>query len=350
MKAAYLFAFVAALVGVANATDLTTYAKIAKEVNSNPASTWTAGINAQMLDLDYTALKNMMGDLSVGSEHSPLPEKKLGWSVDVKDLPKNFLVQEKWPECQEVLETVHDQSACGSCWAISTAAAASGRYCIANKGENLFLSGRDITSCCSDCGYGCNGGWPSAAWSYIKSQGIPSGSPDSENKSLCSRYPFLSCFHHVDGTPQCSDYDFDTPKCVRACDSDSTYTIPYQQDKRRSQAAYSVYGEANMMKDLYENGPMTVSYTVFEDFMTYREGVYKHTTGRSLGGHAVVLMGWGENSAGVKYWIVKNNWNESWGVSTNGENIPGNKGKGYFLIIRGTNDCGIESGANAGTF
>eukprot|EP00461_Guttulinopsis_vulgaris_P000178 UN00178 len=277
-------------------------------------------------------------------------EKKCGWSTrDVKDLPKSFLAADKFTNCAKTINTVHDQSSCGSCWAVSTSAAASERYCIAT-GENTFLSGRDITSCCSDCGYGCNGGWPSSAWSYIKNQGIPTGSPDSTDKSLCVRYPFLTCMHHTDGEPQCSDYDFDTPKCQRSCDADTTYTkADYSADKRKSKTSYSVYGEENMMKDLYENGPMTVSYTVYQDFMTYSEGVYQHKTGSSLGGHAVVLEGWGETAEGVKYWVVKNNWNRFWGVNPKtGKHVDGDNG--YFWIIRGKNDCGIESGAAAGTF
>ena len=83
------------------------------------------------------------------------------------------------------------------------------------------------------------------------------------------------------------------------------------------------------MKDLVENGPMYVSFTVYSDFPTYKSGVYKHTTSQFLGGHAVTLVGYGELD-GEKYWKIKNSWNEQWG---NG---------GTFQIARGTNECGIE--------
>ena len=80
--------------------------------------------------------------------------------------------------------------------------------------------------------------------------------------------------HHTEGEPQCSDYDFSTPKCQTTCDPESSWPIAYQQDKIKFSRAYSLSGEANIMKDLYENGPMSVSYTVYQDFMTYKSGMF----------------------------------------------------------------------------
>jgi len=41
------------------------------------------------------------------------------------------------------------------------------------------------------------------------------------------------------------------------------------------------------------NGPVEAAFNVYEDFLTYKTGVYKHTTGSLLGGHAVKCLGWG---------------------------------------------------------
>jgi len=38
---------------------------------------------------------------------------------------------------------------------------------------------------------------------------------------------------------------------------------------------------------------VTAAFTVYEDFVTYKTGVYKHTTGKALGGHAVKIIGYG---------------------------------------------------------
>lgn len=83
------------------------------------------------------------------------------------------------------------------------------------------------------------------------------------------------------------------------------------------------------------NGPAETSFTVYEDFLTYKSGVYYHVTGDNLGGHAIKIMGWGiENN--MDYWLCANSWNEDWGD------------QGFFKIKRGTDECGIEDQVVAG--
>lgn len=83
------------------------------------------------------------------------------------------------------------------------------------------------------------------------------------------------------------------------------------------------------------NGPFEIAFDVYEDFLTYKSGVYSHVSGKHLGGHAVRLVGWGvEND--VPYWKVANSWNDDWGDN------------GYFRIKRGSDECGIESSGVAG--
>ena len=41
-------------------------------------------------------------------------------------------------------------------------------------------------------------------------------------------------------------------------------------------------------------------------------GVYQHVTGGMLGGHAIKILGWGEEN-GTPYWLAANSWNSDWG-------------------------------------
>jgi len=43
-------------------------------------------------------------------------------------------------------------------------------------------------------------------------------------------------------------------------------------------------------------GPVEACFSVYEDFLSYKSGVYIHQSGRELGGHCVKIVGWGEES------------------------------------------------------
>ena len=49
---------------------------------------------------------------------------------------------------------------------------------------------------------------------------------------------------------------------------------------------------------------------VYEDFMHYKSGIYSYTTGKKLGGHAILLVGYNDAES---YFIVKNSWGTGWG-------------------------------------
>jgi cathepsin B len=101
-------------------------------------------------------------------------------------------------------------------------------------------------------------------------------------------------------------------------------------------SAYTVsQNVAAIQTEIMTNGPVEAAFEVYQDFFSYSGGVYKHVSGGLDGGHAVKIIGWGvdQNQA---YWLVANSWGNTWGL------------QGFFMILRGVNECGIEAGIVAG--
>ena len=114
-------------------------------------------------------------------------------------MPENFDPREKWPECPTIRE-IRDQGGCGSCWAFGAVTAMSDRICIHSKGEkHVHVSSENLLSCCYSCGFGCNGGFPGAAWSFWSRKGLVSGGQFG-TKQGCQPYKIEPCEHHVNGT------------------------------------------------------------------------------------------------------------------------------------------------------
>lgn len=73
------------------------------------------------------------------------------------------------------------------------------RICIASQGQsNFHISAEDLVDCCITCGFGCNGGYPEAAWEYYVKSGLVTGGNYNTNEG-CEPYTIPSCDHHVNG-------------------------------------------------------------------------------------------------------------------------------------------------------
>lgn len=292
---------------------------------------WTANENIDS-DVSFEKYQRLCGH--VDNQEASLLEEKTFAEADLKDIPEQFDAREQWPQCESIKE-VRDQSDCGSCWAFGSAEMMSDRICIGSKQTlQTRISSADILSCCRTCGYGCDGGNIEAAARFWLQHGVVTGDLYQQT-GFCMPYPFPPCAHHTDSDkyPGCPAKEYDTPKCVEKCDS--SYGKTYQEDKHFASKVYTVRGASRMATEIATNGPLTVGFTVYEDFLTYKSGVYVHQAGRPLGGHAVKIIGYGVED-GQEYWLVANSWNETWGD------------QGFFKILRGRNHCGIESGAVGG--
>ncbi|RTG82762.1 cathepsin B [Schistosoma bovis] len=196
------------------------------------------------------------------------------WNVEI---PSSFDSRKKWPRCKSIA-TIHDQSRCGSCWVV------------------------DLVG---------DGGFLGPAWDYWVEEGIVTGS-SKENHTGCQPYPFPKCEHHAKGKyPACGKKIYKTPRCKKTCQK--SYKIPYAQDKHRGKLSYNVAdNELSIQKEIMKYGPVEATFTVYEDFLNYKSGIYKHITGEPVGGHAIRIIGWGVEK-NTPYWLIANSWNEDWG-------------------------------------
>jgi len=314
-------------------------------INADPHKTWTAGRNARFANATIADFKRLLGTIMPGEAGYTEPETEKT-IFTVKDIPESFDLREAHPECSNIIGMVRDQSNCGSCWAFGSSEAFNDRHCIATGDSKTVLSPEDTAACCTGlvCQFsmGCNGGQPAGAWNWFTKDGVSTGGnyEDVGTGTTCKPYSLQSCAHHSEpeeGQAACDDLPmYKTPKCTNTC-SESGYGTPYPQDKLKAKSSYSVKGVENMQKELIEKGTLSVALSVYEDFESYTGGVYQHTSGKYLGGHAVVAIGYGVDEAtGLPYWLCKNSWNTGWGEG------------GYFRILRGSNECGIEGSVVAG--
>ncbi|KAK1805481.1 hypothetical protein P4O66_019780, partial [Electrophorus voltai] len=247
-------------------------------------------------NVEYTYIKSLCGTILKGPK---LPDMV---RFEEFSLPDSFDSRDQWPNCHTISQ-IRDQGSCGSCWAFGAVEAMSDRFCIQSSGKvSLEVSAEDLLSCCDECGMG--------------------------------PYTIAPCEHHVNGTrPPCSGEE-DTPDCVKQCTEG--YSPSYAEDRHFGQRSYSIPSDPQqIMAEIYKNGPVEAAFSVYEDFLLYKTGVYQHVTGGFLGGHAIKILGWGEEN-GTPYWLAANSWNTDWGDN------------GYFKILRGKNHCGIEGEMVAG--
>ncbi|XP_076129034.1 cathepsin B-like [Alosa pseudoharengus] len=289
-------------------------------------TTWRADSSFQGSDSSY--VESLCGTILNGPK---LPYIEL--PVEHVSLPDTFDAREQWPNCPTI-QQIRDQGNCGSCWAFGAVEAISDRICIHSDGKvSVEISAEDLLTCCDACGMGCFGGFPSSAWQFWTTKGLVTGGLYS-SKDGCRPYTIAPCEHHVNGTrPPCSG-EQDTPKCTSQCIPE--YSLSYPKDKHYGKDSYGVPSDqSQIMMEIYKNGPVEAAFSVYEDFLLYKTGVYQHVTGSMLGGHAIKILGWGQENS-TPYWLAANSWNSDWGD------------KGYFRILRGKDHCGIESEIVAG--
>jgi hypothetical protein len=100
----------------------------------------------------------------------------------------------------------------------------------------------------------------------------------------------------------------------------------WQSDLAKAVGYQKMNSTADMKQWISTRGSVTGCFLVYQDFFSYRSGVYRHVSGDLAGGHCVEILGYDD---GQGCWICKNSWGTNWGEG------------GYFRIAYG--QCNIES-------
>jgi len=263
-----------------------------KEFNARADVTFTVGMN-EFADLTNEEFNGLYKGLA--KVHPVVPSSPL--QADVSALPASV----DW-RTKGVVTGIKNQGQCGSCWSFSTTGSVEGAHAL-NTGTLVSLSEQNLVDCSTAQGnQGCNGGLMTQAFDYI----VSNGGIDTE-----SSYPYTA----QDGTCSWS---------ASNCGSKLATYVNVAAGSESDLQAKVALGPTSVAIDASQNS-----------FQLYSGGVYYEPACSSSSlDHGVLAVGYG-TTGGQDYWIVKNSWGSSWGMS------------GYILMSRNrNNNCGIATMAS----
>lgn len=279
-----------------------------------------------------------------------------------------------------------DQGVCGSCWAVASASALSARYnrMLKKEGEELKFTpvfaaapkGFDVSK------------WTVSAQFLLDRDSIngTDGQCTAASSGKCSGntqvggfllantgVPSTACVPYFAGEGRCPTEAGSPESRIHSCPEDSVRTMcmhggavtwdkcadgsPFPSPTVEAFAVRHVVGEAAMKREIAENGPILCGINFYDKLdgsgaawtLSQKDSLFgsysdmigpgfvarpemdgkEYTTSFAGGGHAVVVYGFGETSAGVKFWQVRNSWGPSWG---NGGDIKIERGRNAWAI------------------
>lgn len=88
-------------------------------------------------------------------------------------------------------------------------------------------------------------------------------------------YSLAPCDHHIESSPNPCPAVVPTPACSTTCKNGNDYST--EKKTYKGSKSYSVKRNEEAIKtEIYNNGPVGAAFTVYEDFLTYKSGVYQH--------------------------------------------------------------------------
>nr|XP_054772774.1 crustapain-like [Lytechinus pictus] len=251
-----------------------------------------------LADQSHYELKRMKGRLRQTQPNN-------GFPYTGSDIPDDAIPDHIDWNVRGAVSPVKDQAVCGSCWSFGSAETIEGAVFM-KYGERVRLSQQMLMDCTWAVGNnGCDGGeeWRVYEW-LMKNGGIP----------LEETYG-----HYLGQNGRCH-YDKSMAKA-----SIKKYFNVTSGDQKA------------LKKALATKGPIAVGIDAalpsfsFYSYGTYYDNACGNTTDDL--DHAVLAVGYGTDSNGQDYWLIKNSWSTHWGNN------------GYVTISMKDNNCGVATAA-----
>jgi cathepsin X len=205
----------------------------------------------------------------------------------------------------------HIPQYCGSCWAHGAISALGDRIKIARKakGVDINLAVQHLLNC-GNIG-SCHGGTVDGPYQWIhqiSKKGAGIAYETGQPYIACSSESREGFCPHVDTS--CSALN-----TARTCGSFSEEGGPCTGLDSYPNAMVSEYGNiigrAAMQKEIFNRGPISCGIDA-GPLLNYESGVVHHRFSLMVD-HVISVVGWGKDTDGTSYWIVRNSWGEFWG-------------------------------------
>ncbi|XP_062136111.1 procathepsin L-like [Drosophila sulfurigaster albostrigata] len=195
---------------------------------------------------------------------------------------------------------VKNQGTCAACWAFSAVGSLESHHFI-NSNQRVSLSEQNLVDCTRGYPYnnrGCTGGWPIKALNYVR---------DNGGINTASSYPY------------------------EGRDNTCRYNKNNIGSKISAVIQIARGNEAALASAVANKGPISVCLNAAL-FQYYKSGVLNNPSCSHSVDHSLVVIGYGTDSVGGDYWLVRNSWGENWGEN------------GYIRMARNRNNqCAIAS-------